>query len=35
MEERRLPAFFALRDKWDPTRKLRSAQSVRLFGDKA
>lgn len=33
--EPRLPAFFALRDKWDPKRRLRSAQSVRLFGDVA
>jgi len=32
--EPRLPRFFELRDKWDPTRRLRSAQSVRLFGDK-
>ncbi len=32
--EPRLDAFFALRDKWDPHRKLRSAQSVRLFGDR-
>lgn len=33
--EPRLPAFFALRDRWDPKRRLRSAQSVRLFGDAA
>lgn len=33
--EPRLPAFFALRDTWDPKRRLRSAQSVRLFGDAA
>jgi FAD/FMN-containing dehydrogenase len=33
--EPRLPAFLALREKWDPERRLRSAQSVRLFGDKA
>jgi FAD/FMN-containing dehydrogenase len=33
--EPRLPAFFALRDKFDPKRRLRSAQSVRLFGDRA
>lgn len=33
--EPRLPQFLATRDKWDPKRKLRSAQSVRLFGDKA
>jgi decaprenylphospho-beta-D-ribofuranose 2-oxidase len=32
--EPRLPAFLALREKWDPQHKLRSAQSVRLFGDK-
>jgi len=31
--EPRLPAFEALRDKWDPARRLRSAQSRRLFGD--
>jgi decaprenylphospho-beta-D-ribofuranose 2-oxidase len=29
----RVPAFIALRDKWDPKRRLRSAQSVRIFGD--
>lgn len=33
--EPRLPAFFAARDKWDPERRLRSAQSRRLFGDSA
>ena len=33
--EPRLPRFFAQRDKWDPGRRLRSAQSVRLFGDRA
>jgi FAD/FMN-containing dehydrogenase len=32
--EPRLPAFLALRDKFDPMRRLRSAQSARLFGDK-
>lgn len=32
--EPRLPAFFAARDKWDPGRRLRSAQSRRLFGDR-
>lgn len=32
--EPRLDRFFALRDKYDPKRRLRSAQSVRLFGDK-
>jgi len=31
--EPRLHRFFQLRDKWDPQRRLRSAQSVRLFGD--
>jgi FAD/FMN-containing dehydrogenase len=35
MEAQRLPAFVAARDKWDPERKIRSAQSVRLFGDPA
>jgi FAD/FMN-containing dehydrogenase len=29
----RLPHFMELRDKWDPERRLRSAQSQRLFGD--
>lgn len=29
----RLPEFVAVRDKWDPERRLVSAQSVRLFGD--
>jgi FAD/FMN-containing dehydrogenase len=29
----RLEQFQAVRDVWDPERKLRSAQSVRLFGD--
>jgi decaprenylphospho-beta-D-ribofuranose 2-oxidase len=33
--EPRLPAFVAARDKWDPARRLRSAQSRRLFGDRA
>jgi FAD/FMN-containing dehydrogenase len=33
--EPRLPAFLALREKWDPQRQLRSAQSKRLFGDLA
>ena len=33
--EPRLPAFLALREKWDPKRRLRSAQSKRLFGDTA
>jgi len=31
--EPRLPAFLEVRRKWDPTNKIRSAQSVRLFGD--
>jgi decaprenylphospho-beta-D-ribofuranose 2-oxidase len=31
--EPRLPAFEAVRAKWDPEKKFRSAQSVRLFGD--
>lgn len=31
--EPRLPDFERVRDKWDPEHKLRSAQSVRLFGD--
>src|SRR6185503_16137489 len=30
--ELRLPAFLAVREKWDPHRRLRSALSVRLFG---
>jgi decaprenylphospho-beta-D-ribofuranose 2-oxidase len=30
----RLPRFLAIRDKWDPQRRIRSAQSERLFGDK-
>ena len=33
--EPRLPRFLAAREQWDPGRKLRSAQSVRLFGDRA
>jgi len=33
--EPRLDRFLALREKWDPQRRLRSAQSVRLFGDRA
>ncbi len=33
--EPRLPRFLAQRDRWDPERRLRSAQSVRLFGDRA
>ncbi|MCA9689902.1 MAG: FAD-binding oxidoreductase, partial [Myxococcales bacterium] len=31
--EPRLDEWLAIRDRWDPERKLRSAQSVRLFGD--
>jgi hypothetical protein len=33
--EPRLAEFNLLRDRWDPGRKLRSAQSVRLMGDPA
>ncbi len=33
-KEPRLDRFLALREKWDPQRRLRSAQSVRLFGDR-
>jgi decaprenylphospho-beta-D-ribofuranose 2-oxidase len=33
--EPRLSSFLAARDKWDPQRRLRSAQSRRLFGDRA
>jgi FAD/FMN-containing dehydrogenase len=33
--EPRLPSFIGARDKWDPGRRLRSAQSVRLLGDRA
>ena len=33
--EPRLPAFLAARDKWDPGRRLESAQSRRLFGARA
>lgn len=32
--EPRLDTFLALRDVYDPQRRLRSAQSVRLFGDR-
>jgi FAD/FMN-containing dehydrogenase len=31
--EPRLDAFLAVRRRWDPEGKIRSAQSVRLFGD--
>jgi len=33
--EPRLPRFLEVRAKWDPARRLRSAQSRRLFGDNA
>ncbi len=33
--EPRLERFLSARDAWDPHRRLRSAQSVRLFGDRA
>jgi FAD/FMN-containing dehydrogenase len=33
--EPRLPRFLAAREKWDPERRLMSAQSRRLFGDRA
>jgi FAD/FMN-containing dehydrogenase len=33
--EPRLPEWLAIRRQWDPLIKLRSAQSVRLFGDPA
>jgi FAD/FMN-containing dehydrogenase len=33
--ELRLETFFAARERWDRKRLLRSAQSVRLFGDKS
>lgn len=33
MERERLPAFEAVRRRWDPERRLKSALSVRLFGD--
>jgi FAD/FMN-containing dehydrogenase len=32
--EPRLPVFQAVRRKWDPEGRIRSAQSVRLFGDR-
>jgi len=31
----RLPEWRAVRDRWDPAHRFRSAQSVRLFGDRA
>jgi FAD/FMN-containing dehydrogenase len=33
MELRRLQEFWAVKRRWDPENKLRSAQSERLFGD--
>ncbi|MBT8467717.1 MAG: hypothetical protein KJN97_03115, partial [Deltaproteobacteria bacterium] len=33
MEKPRLDEFMAIRDRWDPNRRFRSAQSVRLLGD--
>lgn len=33
MEGPRLDEFRAIRDRWDPSRRFRSAQSVRLLGD--
>jgi len=33
--EPRLAEFERVRGEWDPDRRLRSAQSVRLFGDPA
>jgi FAD/FMN-containing dehydrogenase len=33
--EPRLEAFEIVRNRWDPERRLRSAQSVRLMGDRA
>ncbi|MFZ1864447.1 MAG: FAD-binding oxidoreductase [Polyangiales bacterium] len=33
MEGARLEEFGAIRDRWDPQRRFRSAQSVRLLGD--
>jgi decaprenylphospho-beta-D-ribofuranose 2-oxidase len=33
--EKRLDAFLTVREKWDPRHTLRSAQSVRLFGDRS
>src|SRR6185437_9804484 len=33
--EPRLEKFLAAREKWDPRRRIRSAQSVRILGDRA
>ena len=33
MESERLKEFNAIRDRWDPNRRFRSALSVRLLGD--
>ena len=33
MEGSRLSEFQTIRDRWDPDRRFRSAQSVRLLGD--
>ena len=33
--EPRLAEFTAVRDKWDPARRIKSAQSVRMLGDSA
>ncbi len=33
MEGPRLDEFRSIRDRWDPDRRFRSAQSVRLLGD--
>lgn len=33
--DERLPAFDAVRRKWDPERRIRSAQSIRVLGDPA
>jgi hypothetical protein len=32
--EPRLPEFQSIRETWDPDRRIRSAQSVRLMGDR-
>lgn len=34
MEQRRLPTFLETRHRWDPEQRFRSAQSVRLMGDR-